>query len=137
MIKSPLAILILIVIVGTSAGLVIKFNQDWQSAKGQLDNERYSRMLAEEGLEKAKSDLASADSELSRIKNKLSILEKSLEQTRVVNDDLKSRLDQAADIKKNLEAKIQELNDISQQPIIPMFPEPAAEVQAVVTEPAI
>lgn len=110
--KSPIIILVVIAL-AISFGATFKYNQEAQSATGQLNNERYSRMLAEENFEKAKASVDSLESELARVRNKLNVFEKSLEQTKVINEDLKQRLDKAAEFKDNLEVKIKELQRIS------------------------
>ena len=89
--------------------LAYHYNQTAFKAQDVLNQERFTRMTAEENLEKAKDRINSLEAEVSKSQNKINGLEKMVEQTKAINEDLKSRMDKALAIKDNLESKIKEL----------------------------
>jgi len=93
--------------------LAYHYNQTAFKAQDVLNQERFTRMTAEENLEKATDRISSLEAELTKSQNKINGLEKMVEQTKAINDDLKSRMDKALMIKDNLETKIKELQESS------------------------
>lgn len=114
-----LGIIFIIIVVATSFGLAYRYHQTALDATGSLNNERYSRMVAEQGLEDAKTKINSLETELDRAAKKIKGVETKLEQVATINGDLKSRLEKAAEIKTNLEQRIKELENISTGQLLP------------------
>ena len=67
-------------------------------AGDELNQERYTRMVAEEGLTDANTKMVSLEAELARVKGKNKTLEHVVEETKALNSDLKNRLDQMLQI---------------------------------------
>ena len=95
-----------------SAGLAIRYNLNASNAQKDLNQERFNRMTAEEGLEKANARISSLESELARTQSRIKGVEKALEQANAVNGDLKGRMDKAMEYKDKLDAKIKELEQL-------------------------
>lgn len=91
----------------------VQNTQKASKAVAILDQERFSRMTAEEDLQVAQAKVSSLETEIKRAQGKLKSTETIMEQTKVMNEDLKARLDKAAQIKTRLEEKINELSQIS------------------------
>lgn len=96
------AIVLAVALVVFCFGLAIHFNQNVLQARKVLESERYTRLTAEESLEKAAS----------QIRN----LENELEQTQSVNAQLQERVAEGATLQKSLQQRIQQL----EQAPIPM-----------------
>ena len=94
------------------------YGKDSSRAKGELDNERYLRMTAEEDLSKAQNKVSSMESELARVSKKSVSLEKTLEQIKAVNEDYRTRLDAAHTQIGNLQAEIINVNASASKSIV-------------------
>ena len=121
---------IIIVVVGGLAILAfaigINSTKEAQKAKQDLNQERFTRMTAEESFTNANGKINSLQAELDRLKSKLKSTEKELEQVSEINKDFKARLDKAQEIKKDMEQKIQELQAmVSSAPAPVAAPTPA------------
>ena len=104
----------------------INSTKEAQKAKQDLNQERFTRMTAEESYTNANSKISSLQAELDRTKGKLNSTQKELEQLRDVNTDYRTRLDKAQEIKNNMEQKIQELQSmVSPAPAPVPMPAPA------------
>lgn len=86
-------------------------------AKQELNGERYGRMVAEEGLEAAKTKLESLERNVQRQENKIKSLERLLKQTSESNKDLEERIKKMSETKANLEMRIKELEQIIVQKV--------------------
>ena len=96
-----------------SAGLAIRYNLNASNAQKDLNQERFNRMTAEEGLEKANARISSLEAELARTQSKVKGVEKALEQANAVNGDLKGRMEKALEYRDKLDAKIKELEQLA------------------------
>ena len=102
-----------IVLLVLSCGLAVRYSRDANYAHGELNGERYERMVAEENLQKANMRISSLEGELKREQDKAGQMEVILEKTKAVNEDLKARLDKAAEIKKSLDKRIADLQQMT------------------------
>ncbi len=107
-------------------GLTIRFAKDVQKHEQSLNQERYTRMVAEESLASSNSKVNAMETELARLQNKIKNTEKMLGETSLVNDDLKARLDKAKQIKESMDLKIKELQNMVIPESAPVPVEPAA-----------
>jgi len=98
-----------VVMLTLSGGLAIRYSQDASHIQEKLDGERYKRIVSEENLQKANSEIRSLENELKRMADKVKSAENALEKVKASNKDLQERLDRAARIKKSLDEKIAEL----------------------------
>ena len=101
-----------IVLVVLCCGLAVRYNQDANYARGELDTEMYKRMVAEESLQKAANEVESLSEELTRLKDRVEQTELALQATKQVNADLKLRLKKAEQAKEVLDRKIAELQKL-------------------------
>lgn len=104
------AVIVLLVL---SCGLAVRYSRDANYAYEELNAERYTRMLAEEDLQKANTRLSTLEAELKRAQDKAGQMEEILEKTKAVNEDLKARLDKAAEIKESLDKRIADLQQMT------------------------
>ena len=79
------------------------------NAQKDLNQERYSRMVAEESLEKANNRINSLEVELVRTQNKIKGIEGLIKETKDINEDLKNQLEKSSRINEELDKKIKEL----------------------------
>ena len=104
-----------LLVVAACTILAVKYGRNASQAQGELDQERYSRMVAEEGLEKAGMKVTSLESELNRTQAKLKGLESLIKETKSLNSDLKAQLEKSSQINDELDRRIQ---DIQQRPVV-------------------
>ena len=88
-----------------SGGLAIRNNQLAETAKIELNQERYQRMTAEEQLNNANNKIASLESDVAKVAKKLKANEALIDQMKTINGELVAKLDKAKEIKENLEQK--------------------------------
>ncbi|MBF0385426.1 MAG: hypothetical protein HQL27_06095 [Candidatus Omnitrophica bacterium] len=102
-------ILLIGILVVSSFVLAFSSNKKATGASEELNQERYLRMVAEEGLVSAKTKIGSLESEMERAKGKTQSLERLIEQKDIVLEDLKGRVNKAEKAKDELEKKVKEL----------------------------
>lgn len=93
-------------------GLAIHFNQNVLQARRVLENERYTRLTAEESLEKATAQIRNLENDLERAQAKVKSAEKLLEQTKSLNTQLQERVAEGATLQKSLQQRIQQLEQV-------------------------
>jgi uncharacterized protein YoxC len=106
--------IILVISILVSVGLlvvVVNIAQKADKAGKNLEEERYSRMVAEETLQKNNAKLTTYQEELKEDQGKMAKIADVLEQEKGVNSDLKKRYDELAASKANLEAKLTALQE--------------------------
>ena len=86
--------------------VVVHFAQKADKAGKNLEEERYSRMVAEETLQKNDAKLTTYQAELKENKDKMAKIEDILDQEKGVNSDLKKQFDDLAETKAGLESKL-------------------------------
>ena len=104
---------LVIVLLALSCVLAVRYNNHANYAWKELDNERYHRMVVEEGLQNANERISSLSLELSRAQEKVESTEAVLEEFRSINKDLKSRLDRSTRIQASLDKKIMDLQQLT------------------------
>src|SRR5665213_2343067 len=103
--KDIILVISLLVAVGLSV-VVIRFAEKADKAGKNLEEERYSRMVAEETLQKNDAKLTTFQEQLKEDQNKMAKIEDILNQEKDVNSDLKKQYDQLTEAKADLEAKL-------------------------------
>lgn len=107
-----IAIVLAVVLIVFCFGVAIHFNQNVLQTRKVLENERYTRLTAEESLEKATSRIRNLESELERAEAKVKNAERSLEQTKSVNTQLQEQVQEGAALQKSLQQRIQQLEQV-------------------------
>ncbi len=103
--KDVILVIALLMAVGLSV-VVVRFNEKATKAGKSLQEERYSRMVAEESLQKNAAKVATLESQLKTAQDKMGKIEDILEQEKGVNSDLKSQYERLAQSKSELEGKL-------------------------------
>ena len=122
--KDVVLIISLLLMVGLSV-MVMRFAQKADKVGKSLEEERYSRMVAEETLQKNDAKLAALQEAVQESKNKMAKIQDVLDQEKTVNSDLKKQYDGLAEAKAKLEDQLQT-----------MLKEKAAGLAAVQAKPA-
>lgn len=104
--KDILLVISLLLAIGLSV-FVIRFAEKADKAGKSLEEERYSRMVAEETLQKNDAKLTTLQQAVKEDQNKMAKIEDILDQEKNVNSDLKKQYDELTQAKANLEAKLQ------------------------------
>ncbi len=102
--------IVLVVVIFISLALsfmVVRFNEKATKAVKTLEEERYSRMVAEESLQKNSSKINALEDKLKSATDKMAKIEDILEQEKGVNQDLKNQYEKLSELKAELESKLQ------------------------------
>ena len=102
----------IIVLLVLSCGLAVKYGQDANYAMNELNAERYKRMVAEEGLQKANNRIGTMTTELARVQDQFKGTEQLLVKTKEIHENVKNQLDQAVQLQKACEQQITELQQL-------------------------
>jgi len=108
-----LTVILAVTLMILSCWLAYTYHKTARQAENELNQERYNRMIAEEGLEKSLGELEGIRTELSRTEDKVKNIERLLGETKDMNKDLKVRLDKASQIQKELEERIKGPHSVS------------------------
>lgn len=103
------AIILAVILVVLSFGLAVHYNQNALTVRRDLDRERYSRIVAEENLDKASVRMKSLETEIAKLQKKSQSTEKSLGEIKESSADLERQLDQLIQTRTSLETKVTEL----------------------------
>ena len=102
-------VLVLCVVLAVAGIAMAVMSMEKQRRLGKsLEEERYSRMVAEESLQKNAAKFATLENQLESTEGKMAKLKDVLDQEKSVNQDLKSQYERLEQSKANLEAKLQE-----------------------------
>ena len=93
-------------------GVSFYYNKNANSAKYELNKERYARMVAEENYEKAKGTINTLKSEINRTKTKLSSLEVLLEEEKFSKEELQKQFLDSKKANDKLNKRIKELESM-------------------------
>jgi hypothetical protein len=104
--KDIILVISLLLAVGLSV-IVVRFAEKADRAGKNLEEERYSRMVAEETLQKNDAKLMTLQESVKEDQDKMAKIVNILEQEKSVNADLKKQYDELAAAKTNLENKLQ------------------------------
>ncbi len=103
--KDILLVISVLIAIGLTV-VVIGFNEKATKASKNLEEERYGRMVAEEGLQKSAAKLATLESQVKSADAKMAKIQDILDQQKGVNSDLKQQYEKLAQNKVELEAKL-------------------------------
>ncbi len=103
--KDIILVVVLLVMVSLLV-LVVYLGGKANKATKSLEEERYSRMVAEETLQKNAAKMTTLSSQLKDDQDKMAKIEDILDQEKGVNTDLKKQYDALAQAKTDLEAKL-------------------------------
>ena len=103
--KTKILVLLGLLTVGS---LVIVFlsSQRLKGTNGELDKERYDRMVAEEKLEQALSKIKSLEGNVSASSNQLQAIKEALEQQKNNNASVREELEKMTKLKEVLEQEL-------------------------------
>ncbi|MDE2222969.1 MAG: hypothetical protein KGK03_07845 [Candidatus Omnitrophica bacterium] len=87
--------------------MVVQLSQKADKASKSLEEERYSRMVAEETLQKNDAKLVTFQQELKDTQDKMANILTTLKQEKTINSDLKKKYDELNQTKAGLEAQLQ------------------------------
>ena len=104
--KDIVLVISLLLAVGSSV-MLVRFAQKADKTGKNLEEERYSRMVAEETLQKNDAKLATLQEAVQENQSKMAKIEDVLDQEKTVNADLKKQYDELAKAKADLENKLQ------------------------------
>jgi len=103
--KDVVLVILGLLVVGLSIFLARSLEQERRALKG-LEEERYSRMVAEEISQKNASKLSTMQEQIKSASDKMAKIQDIVEQEKGVNADLKNQYAQLAEAKEALEAKV-------------------------------
>jgi hypothetical protein len=127
--KDIILVISLLVAVGLSV-FVVRFAQKADKAGKTLEEERYSRMVAEETLQKNAAKLTTLQMQVKEDQDKMGKIVDILDQEKGVNSNLKKQYDQLTEAKANLESKLETVLQQKAQAVA------ALQAQAQVQPPA-
>jgi len=104
--KDIILVVSLLLAVGLSV-VVVRLAEKADKAGKSMEEEHYSRMVAEETLQKNSAKLTTLQEALKEDQDKMAKIEDILDQEKNVNSDLKKQYDQLSEAKANLETKLQ------------------------------
>ena len=104
--KDIVLVISLLAALGLSVFLV-RFAEKADKAGKSLEEERYSRMVAEETLQKNNAKLSTIQQQVKDDQNKMSKIADILDQEKDVNQNLKKQYDELSEAKANLESKLE------------------------------
>lgn len=103
--KDVVLVILGLLVVGLSVFLARSLEKEHRALKG-LEEERYSRMVAEESLQKNAAKLSRMEAQIKSASDKMAKIQDIVEQQKGVNADLKKQYAQLAEAKEALEAKV-------------------------------
>lgn len=123
----------------TAAAIVVAVNSFEKQNKltKALQEERYSRMVAEESSQKSAAKVAVLENDLKSSQDKMTKIKDILSQEKNVNSNLKSQYEKLAQTKANLEAKLKTaLEEQKAAQAAQQQPAPEQQASAVTAAPA-
>ena len=123
--KKDIFLIILAVALLGSLSVVFLMTEKTSKINKSLEEERYSRMVAEESLQKNAAKLSTLEAQLKAANERMTKVQDSISQEKSVNTDLQKQYEDLVKVKADLEAKLQAA-------VAPKAPAPA-EAQPVGT----
>ena len=130
--KDVVMVICILLSLGASIVTISMIEKERRISKS-LEEERYSRMVAEESSQKSAAKLAVLEMQVRSADEKMAKLKDILDQAKGVNSDLKNQYDKLARVKTEIEAKLKStLEEKASQALNPppAAPEPAPAVPA-------
>ncbi len=112
--RSVIYAVIIVVMIG-SCLVAITANNNADELRQSLNQERYTRMVTEEKLQKANSRIKSIEDQLAETQNKIKSVQTILQEGQSTNTDLKTQLENVTQTKNSLEKRIEDLVNRIQQ----------------------
>ena len=106
--KDIFLVVLVLVCVGLLVGLVSVLEKANKVNKS-LDEERYSRMVAEESLQKNAAKLSTLEAQLKTANEKMTKVQDLIDQQKTANSDLQKQYADLSKLKAELEAKLKPL----------------------------
>lgn len=103
--KDILLILLVLVSVGLLMALVSIYGRNVKVTQS-LEEERYSRMVTEESLQKSAAKVVTLETQLKTANDKMAQIDKLIDQEKTVNNDLQKQYEQLTKSKADLETKL-------------------------------
>ena len=103
--KDVLLAIVILIAIGLAA-FCVRFAEKEHKAVKNLEEERYSRMVAEETLQKSAAKLAVLENQLKAATDKMAKVQDIVDQQKDVNADLRKQYEQSVRAKEELEAKL-------------------------------
>lgn len=130
--KDVLVIVFALLTAASVAVAVVSFEKQNKLGKS-LEEEKYSRMVAEESSQKSAAKVAVYENQLKSANEKMAKLKDILDQQQGVNEELKSQYDKLAQTKEDLEAKLKTTLDekAAAQTATAVVPQEASSASAV------
>jgi len=111
--KDILFIITLVIAIGASVVLV-RNHQEKSKMEKNLQQERYSRLVAEENFEKNESKIKQLDLDLKLSEEKIVKIQRILDEEKNVNEELKVQYEKLISAKAELEDKLKEAIETKQ-----------------------
>jgi chromosome segregation ATPase len=111
--------------------MVVRYAQKADKFSKSLEEERYSRMVAEETLQKNDAKLTTYQEQLKDTQDKISKITDVLEQEKGLNSDLKKQYDELTESKAKLEMKLAAAIQEKAVAVAALQAQPAAQPAAV------
>jgi chromosome segregation ATPase len=99
---------LILLVTGVSVFLVVRYYKENRDVSKILDQERYSRMVAEEELQKGEYRINKLEADLQTTQVKLSKLQENLDKERETKAELKAKLDSLSSTRESLEKNLQD-----------------------------
>ena len=110
--------ILLVILVLICVGLIVAFVGIFEKANKvtkNLDEERYSRMVAEESLQKSAAKVSTLEAQLKSANGKMSHVQDLIDQQKTANADLQKQYEDLSNVKAELEAKLKAA--VEQKPV--------------------
>ena len=112
--KKDILLVILTLVTVASLVVVVGVLEKENKVKKSLDEERYSRMVAEESLQKNAAKLAVLEAQLKTANDKMAKVQDLIDQEKSINIDLQKQYDELNKTKAELETKLK--NTLEENP---------------------
>ena len=103
--KDVLLVIAILIAVGLAA-FCVRFAEKEHKAVKNLEEERYSRMVAEETLQKSAAKLATLENQLKTATDKMAKVQDIVDQQKDVNADLRKQYEQSLKAKEEVETRL-------------------------------
>ncbi|MBF0489005.1 MAG: hypothetical protein HQL15_00120 [Candidatus Omnitrophica bacterium] len=117
--------IILVVLVLACIGLIIllvSLFEKTNKVTKSLDEERYSRMVAEESLQRNAAKLSTLEAQLKSANQKMAKVQDQIDQEKSTNGDLQKQYEELFNVKADLEAKLKIALEEKPAPVTPAAP---------------
>ena len=114
--KKDIILVILVLLVAGLSAILVRSAEKERKALKSLDEERYSRFVAEETLQKNAAKIATLEAQIKAASDKMAKIQDILDQEKGVNADLKKQYADLTAAKEEMEAKLKAAVQQAAQP---------------------